>query len=211
MCLLYSCTHTPRHTDALTPFFLLSRLLRSLLISPSFLLFHVTAFIFTTPFSCPWVASVLDHKGSVSPRSMTAEDISFEVSDWIRAKLCRRGFNGLDREQRHALPSASISSIVILGRESGLINRTLSSTWRDAIWCCHGFIVGLSQNGLINSRTLFCHVMRCCRESGLTHKSLLRLQTTCGCSKESTAKCFWHQQRVGIKGRYRKEEDKSSV
>lgn len=37
------------------------------------------SFYFTT--SCPWVMSAWDHEGRASPRSMTAEDTSFKVSD----------------------------------------------------------------------------------------------------------------------------------
>lgn len=82
-CLFYSpfSLCIPRHMDMLNIiFFLLSHLLQSVLVS-----LHSFSFMsqlsFSNFFPCPWVMSALDHNGSVSLRSMTAEDISFEVPD----------------------------------------------------------------------------------------------------------------------------------
>lgn len=58
---------------------------------------------------------------------------------------------------------------------SRLINRTLSSTWRDAIWCSHGLIISLTQNWPIYSIAEHSSATSCSvvffSESGLTHKS----------------------------------------
>ena len=99
---------------------------------------------------------------------------------------------------------------------SRLINRTLSSTWRGAIWCSHGLIISLTQNWLIYSWRLLSatsgSVVSGPSESGLTHKSRL-LARYLWTRKEMTAKLFRRRQRVRIKKAFTKRriEDKSHV
>lgn len=113
--LLALFSHPVRSLTALphvNEFLLLSHLLQSVLMFP--LLSFMSLLPFYNFLSGPWVTSVLDCEVGVSLRSMTTEDTSFKVSDWIRTNLHIRRSNGFDREQQHALLSVSIRSFVIL-------------------------------------------------------------------------------------------------